>query len=116
MKKLLSWSISAIILMLGLPWLIVTFAGDEGMSICFILFFAINPLFSIACGVSAGTSIKQLWALPIIAAGLFLAGAWLFFEIGETAFILYSACYLIISIISMLISALVNEQKRSDIK
>ena len=39
------------------------------------------------CGVFAGKNIQQLWALPIIAAGLFLAGAWLFFEMGEMTFL-----------------------------
>ncbi len=112
MKKILAWTIFAIILMIGCPWLAVEFAGNAGMAVCFILFFAVNPLFSMVCGVFAGKDIKQLWALPVITAGLFLAGTWLFFEIAETAFLLYCGCYLIIGIISMLISALVNKRKQ----
>lgn len=112
MKNLFTWTISALILMIGFPWLAVTFAGSAGMAICFLLFFAINPLFSVMCGAFAGKNIKQLWALPIITAGLFLAGAWLFFEMGETAFLLYCGCYLIIGMIAMLISALMNKRKQ----
>ena len=112
MKKLITWTILAILLMIGCPWLAVKFAGSAGMAVCFVLFFAINPLFSAVCGVFAGKNIKQLWAQPIITTGLFLAGAWMFFEMGETAFLLYCCCYLIIGIISMLVSAFVNKRKQ----
>ena len=112
MKKLIIWTISALILMIGFPWLAVTFAGSAGMAICFILFFAVNPLYAALSGVFAGKNIRQLWVLPIITAGLFLAGAWLFFEMGETAFLLYCGCYLVIGIAAMLISAFLNERKQ----
>ena len=111
MKKLMVWSILAMLLMIGCPWLAVEFAGSAGMAVCFILFFAINPLFSAVCGAIAGKNIKQLWALPIIIAGLFLAGTWLFFEMGEPAFLLYCGFYLVIGIIAMLISAFENKRK-----
>ena len=110
MKKLLTWALFAIILMIGCPWIAVKFAGSAGMAVCFILFFAVNPLFSVACGVFAGRDIKQLWSLPIITAGLFLAGTWLFFEMKETAFLIYCGCYLIIGVIAMLVSVLVNKR------
>ena len=112
MKKLITWTMSAVLLMIGCPWLTVTFAGSAGMVNCFILFFAINPLYSIVCGVFAGKDIKQLWALPVITAGLFLTGTWLCFEMGEPAFLMYCSYYLIIGIIAMLISAFINKRKQ----
>ena len=112
MKKLVAWTILAIILMIGCPWLAVKFAGSAGMAVCFILFFAVNPLFSAICGVFAGRNIKRLWSLPITTAILFLAGVWLFFEMGEPAFLLYCGCYLIIGIIAMLISNFVSKRKQ----
>ena len=60
MKKLIIWTVLAIILMLGCPWLAVEFAGSAGMAVCFILFFAINPIFSVVCGVSAAQSFQVL--------------------------------------------------------
>lgn len=111
MKKLITWIISALILMIGFPWIAVTFAGSAGMAVCFILFFAINPLYCAACGIFAGKNIKQLWALPVIAAGLFLAGAWIFFEMRETAFLLYCGCYLAVGVVAMLISTFVNKRR-----
>ena len=103
---------SSMILMIGFPWIAVTFAGSAGMAICFLLFFAINPLYAAVCGAFAGKFIKQLWLLPIITAGLFLAGTWFFFEMGEPAFLLYSGCYLVIGITAMLISAILNRKKQ----
>lgn len=111
MKKLISWTISAGIVMIGCPWLAVTFAGTAGMAVCLLLFFSLNPLFATLCGVSAGKNIKQLWILPLITAGLFLAGAWLFFEMGERAFLLYGGGYLLIGMIAMLLSAFSKRRK-----
>ncbi len=113
MKKLMIWILCAVVLMIGFPWLAVSFAGSAGMAVCFILFFAINPLFAIACGVFAGSNIKKLWALPILVAGLFLLGVWLFFEMGEMAFLWYAGCYLVIGMIAMVLRALaLGEQYR----
>ena len=41
---------------------------------------------------------------------LFLAGSWLFFEMGEPAFWLYGGCYLLIGTVVMLISAFVMKK------
>lgn len=110
-KKIIIWTVSALILMIGLPWIAVTFAGSAGMAICFLLFFVINPLYAAVCGAFAGRNIKQLWALPVITSVLFLAGSWLFFEMGENVFWLYCGCYLIIGVIAMLISFFINKRK-----
>ena len=111
MKKLIGLIIAILILMIGCPWLAVTFAGTAGMAVCFLLFYAINPLFSIACGVFAGKNIKKLWGFPIFNAGMFLVGTWLFFEMGELAFWLYCGVYIIIGICSMLVTAWLNKKK-----
>ncbi len=107
-KKFIIWSAVSIIIMLMLPYLSVTFVkGDAAMAVCFLLFFAVNPIYSVIIGVFAGKNIKQLWSLPIISAILFLLGTWIFFDLGEIAFILYSVIYLILGVISMLISMFV---------
>ena len=85
MKQLIGMIISTLFLMIGCPWLAVTFAGSAGMAVCFVLFFAINPIFSGFCGVFAGKNIKKLWMLPIFNAGVFLVGTWLFFGDGGTS-------------------------------
>jgi len=58
----------------------------------------------------AGKDVKHLWSLPVISAVLFLIGTWIFFDMGETAFILYAAVYLIIGIMAMLISMFIRKK------
>lgn len=111
MKKHIMWVTFAILLMIGGPWIAVTFARDNGMAVSFILFFAVNPIFSAACGAATGKDIKTYWWLPVITACAFLAGTWIFFDMGESAFILYSGCYLAIGLLVMFVRALVNRKK-----
>ena len=111
MKRFITWTLLAVVLMIGFPWLTLRFAGMNAMGICVILFYVINPLFSIICGVFAGKDIKQLWPLPIITSALFLAGTWMFFEMGETAFLLYCGYYLVTGIICMLLTCFITNKK-----
>ena len=88
MKKIIPWMLATAVIMLVFPWLAVTFIkGDGGMAVCVILFFAVNPIYAICSGAYAGKDIKIFWPLPIITALFFLLGTWLFFSIGEKAFI-----------------------------
>jgi hypothetical protein len=61
-------------------------------------------------GAFAGKDVKHLWSIPVISAVLFLIGTWIFFDMGETAFILYAAVYLIIGIMAMLISMFIRKK------
>lgn len=114
MRKVINWIIFVLILMIGCPWLAVTFAGSAGMAVCFVLFFAINPIFSVFCGIFAGKNIKKLWMLPIFNAGMFLVGTWLFFEMGEPAFGLYCGVYLIIGLCAMLVTGALCRRKLNE--
>ena len=39
MQKLITWTLLAILLMIGCPWFAVEFAGSAGMAICFVLLY-----------------------------------------------------------------------------
>lgn len=80
------------------------------MAVCFILFFALNPVYSIFEGIYAGKDIKRLWILPVATAIFFLVGAWLFFDMGEKIFIIYALGYLVLGIAAMLITMLVRRR------
>ena len=108
--KLIFWTIAAVILMIGFPWFVAAFVDHAGMIVCLLLFFAVNPIFSVACGFSAGKEIRRLWVLPIIVAGLFFVGAQLFFATGEHTFLWYSAGYLIIGIAAMWLSLFMKKR------
>ena len=110
-KNIILWVVASAVVMLAFPWLAVTFVkGDAGMAVCFLLFFAVNPLYSVIIGAFAGKDVKRLRSLPVISAVLFLIGTWLFFDMGETAFILYAAVYLVIGIMAMLISMFIRKK------
>ncbi len=107
----------AIVLMIGCPLLTVTLATDAGMAICFLLFFAANPIFSAVCGIVAGKNIKRYWALLLLSPCLFLLGAWLSFDWGEPVFLLYCWVYFVIGMLAMLtrwlMRKLIKEGKES---
>ena len=110
-KKYIMWFILSAFVMLLLPWAAVTFVkGDAGMAACFLLFFAVNPVYSVVIGIFAGRNFKEMWSLPVISAVLFLLGTWIFFDMGERAFLLYAGIYLIIGIVVMFVSALISKR------
>lgn len=109
-NQLLKWFAAAAAVMIGLPGLTVAFAGSAGMAICFILFFAINPLFCAASGIFAGRSIAKRWFVPLGGAALFLVGVWLFFEMAEPAFLWYAAVYLVVGTAAMLLTLLLKRK------
>ena len=110
-KKYIMWLILSIVVTILLPWAAVTFVkGDAGMAACFLLFFAVNPLYSIVIGIFAGRNLKEMWSLPVISAVLFLLGAWIFFNMGESAFLMYAGIYLVIGIVAMFVSILISKR------
>jgi len=110
MHKRIAYILAAGALMIGCPWLVVTYAGSAGMVVCLFLFFGANPLFCGLCGFCAGKDIRRLWYIPLVTALLFLAGAWLFFEMGEPAFVLYGLVYLVIGTLAMLMSGFLKSR------
>lgn len=110
-KNIILWLAASVAVMLAFPWLAVTFVkGDAGMAVCFLMFFAVNPLYSVLIGAFAGKDVKHLWSFPIVSAVLFLIGTWIFFDMGETEFILYAVVYLVLGIVAMLISMLIRKK------
>ena len=110
-KDFVLWLVVSIVIMLLFPFLAVTFVkGDAGMAVCFILFYAVNPVYSVVIGTFAGKDIKRLWSLPVISSILFLAGTWLLFDMGEIAFVMYAAIYLIMGMIAVLVSMLIGKK------
>ena len=114
MKKLILWTITTTVLMIGCPWLTATLAGKNGMLISMLLFFAINPTYSAIGGYVAGKKAKKLWAMPLITSILYITGVWLFYDMGEMIFLIYGLAYLIIGYIAMIITARIrNNQEKS---
>lgn len=116
MKKIFPWLIASTAILLALPWLAVTFVkSDAGMAVSLFLFFVLNPIYAICAGAYAGRDVKRFWALPVITALFFLAGAWWFFELGESDFILYALVYLILGMAAMLLSQFVRKKRQKNL-
>lgn len=112
-KAYICWLGISAVIMLVLPWIAVTFVkGDGGMAVCFLLFFAVNPIYSVIIGAFAGKDRKHLWGLPVISAALFLAGTWIFFDMGELAFIRYGVIYLALGAAAMAVSSIIRKRKK----
>lgn len=104
--KFSGWLTGSAAIMLLLPWAAVTFVkSNAGMAVTLLLFFVINPIYAVVAGAYAGRTIKELWGVPFIAAILFLVGAWIFFDMGEGAFVIYAGVYLVIGLVSMFVSS-----------
>lgn len=112
-KDFVIWLMVSIVIMLLFPFLAVTFVkADAGMAVCFILFYSVDPVYSVVIGIFAGKDIKRLWSLLIISAILFLAETWLLFDMGEIAFIMYAVIYLILGMLAMLVSFFISKKAR----
>ncbi len=111
-RKPVFWLLLSAGLMLALPWIAVTFVPSKaGMTAVLLLFLVINPGHSMAAGYYAGKQIGRLWWVPAVSSGLFLAGAWLFFEKGELSFLTYAGIYYAIGMEAMLVSRLITVRR-----
>jgi len=106
------WYLISMVVMWGFPWAAVTLApADAGMAICFILFYTINPLFSILIGTIAASGENDVWVLPCSSATMFIFGTWIFFDSREIIFIVYGCVYLAIGYGSMIVAKMMKRRK-----
>jgi len=111
-RKPVFWLVLSAGVMLLLPWLVVTLVrSDAAMAAVLVLFFAIDPGYSMAAGYYAGKQLRRLWWLPAVSAGLYLLGAWLFFEMGDPAFLTYAGIYFAVGMEAMLVSRLITVRR-----
>ncbi len=110
-KVIITWIAVTIAIMFALPFAVAGFAsGCSGMTLCMILFFIINPIYSAILGFRCGRNIRKMWSLPLVSSIAFLAGTWLFFDIKEVWFIIYASVYLIIGWTAMGMSKYLNNK------
>lgn len=105
------WLTVTIVVMFILPFAIARLASEcSGMALCMILFFIVNPIYSVILGFICGKKIHQMWNLPLVSSVAFLAGTWLFFDIKEIWFLIYAAIYLVLGWIAMFVRKYLNIQ------
>ncbi len=103
-RQLIVWLSVTIAVMFALPVAVAKLASEcSGMALCMILFYIINPVYSVILGFNCGRNIRQMWNFPLVSSIAFIAGAWLFFDIREVSFLIYAAIYLILGCIAMFV-------------
>ena len=116
MKKNLGAMAAIFAVMFGFPWAAVTFApGDAAMAICFVLFFGVNAMESLYVGIFSGMAVKERWYLPLVNSAAFLLGVWTVFEWGNPDFQGYAIAYLVLSVLTMLITIVVVRNIRKEL-
>ena len=116
MKKNLGAMTAIFVVMFGFPWAAVTFApGDAAMAICFVLFFGVNAMESLYVGIFSGMAVKERWYLPPVNSAAFLLGVWTVFEWGNPDFQGYAIAYLVLSLLTMLITIVVVRNIRKEL-
>lgn len=109
-KKSLLWLLLCGVIMLGMPWASAFLKGGAGMAIILLEFFIAGPVLSLATGIYSGWDFRRRWWLPAANALLYLFGTWLFLEMGEPGFLLYTLCYLAIGVLAMLVTAILRKK------
>ena len=114
-RRTVFWLVLSAGVMLLLPWFVVTCVrSDAAMAAVLVLFFAIDPGYSMAAGYYAGKMIRHLWWLPAVTAGLYLVGAWAFLEMGDPAFLTYAGIYFAVGMEAMLVSRLITGRRENN--
>ena len=74
-KKYVYWLCVTAVIMVVLPFAVARLASEcSGMALCMMLFFIINPVYSVILGLNCGRNIRRMWSFPLISSITFLAG------------------------------------------
>lgn len=107
------WTAAALVLFTLVPWVVCfVIRSDAAMAICFILWYAIDPVFAIAAGMFAGRDPKHLWFLPLLLPVLFLLASWTCFEWGDPGYLGFALMYLLLGGTTMFVFLLMLNGKR----
>lgn len=111
LRIIIIWFAVTVAVMCVLPFTVARLASEcSGMALCMMLFYIVNPIYSVILGQRCGRDVRRMWYLPLISSVTFLAGTWLFFNIREVWFIVYATIYLAIGWVVMGISKYLNQR------
>ena len=112
-KKEWLWILLSILVMIGLPYFVLRFVpSDSAMMATILLFFAVDPLFSIFTGILAAERKGWIWLLPLLNVLFYCGGVWFWFEFDEPDFLIYASLYLILGYGSLLINYYIVHRKK----
>lgn len=98
-----------VLVMLVAPLAVRLYVKGDGMIYTVILFYVVNPIFSVFLGRYAGHNVKGRWYMPILSSIIYLLSAWLIFDPKEQTFLIYASTYLVIGLAMMIIVAILTK-------
>lgn len=112
-RQLIIWVSVTVVAMFALPFAVAKLVSEcSGMALCMMMFFVINPIYSVILGFNCGKNIRRMWNLPLVSSIAFLAGTWLFFDIREVWFMVYAVIYLALGWIAMMVRKYLIKQHK----
>ena len=110
MKTLCYWLIGFLGLFFGLPFISLKINSLDGLGFMLLLFFIINPLFFVVCGIFSGLKLKKRWYLSLVGILFYLLGVWITLDFGNLDCFIYCGFYIVVSYFSMIITALIKQK------
>ena len=111
-NKLIISLTSMFVILFVLPLIFVNLAQPhEFMGIMIIFFFGVNPLAIVVISALVGKDIKKMWWTPIVFNIIFLLSYWIVLKEVILDLSFYAAIYLVLGMISMIVSKLVVKNK-----
>lgn len=101
-KKLIIWIACATLILIVLPGVMKVLPRDFSFIMSVLLFYTINPVFSLVSGIFAGCDTKSCWWVCLAVGAIFILGSWVFIAPINTDFIVYSIFYILVASVAMI--------------
>lgn len=64
---IITWIAVTVAVMFAFSFAVARLASEcSGMALCMIMFFIVNPIYSVILGFRCGRNIRQMWNLPLV--------------------------------------------------
>lgn len=114
MNKFFTFIMVTAFFLVGIPWIVVFFVKGNYYDLALkLMFLALNPLYAMAVGISAGKNIKIRWLMCILPPFMFMGCIWLLFDFKDLKFHYYAVLYFLIEIVFMMISWAIRKKIKS---
>lgn len=109
-KSTIIWLAITAIAMPALPWVATVLPKEMSFPALILLFFTVNPVYSLGSGIFAGFEWRERWWAPLAVAALFLCGVWVFIAPLELDFLIYAAIYAVFAAVAMVFTAAIRSR------
>ena len=101
MGKWLLWVLTLLLVTVGGPLIALAVDPNAAMLVCMCLFFVLAPFCALYSGIFAGLDIRRRWWMPLVAAAMFVVGAWWLLSMDAQGLWVYGGLYTAIGLVAM---------------